>query len=209
MKNLLLLITSLIIVYILSCTNIVRGSDSNDKLQKNIADKIIRFHVIANSDSEEDQALKLKVKDAVVDYTRELLSDSSSLERTRELLLSHKDDILDIAGSVISAEGYNYSVNMSFENCYFPAKSYGDITFPPGKYNSFRITIGNSQGKNWWCVLYPPLCFVDAVHGVLPDSSKEQLQEVLGYRDYKALVYGINNDGYHVEFRFKYLTFLN
>ena len=98
---------------------------------------------------------------------------------------------------------------MSYENCYFPVKTYGDITFPAGYYNAVNIRIGASNGKNWWCVLYPPLCFVDAVHGVVPDQSKKQLEQILGYQDYQALIYGIHDDSYQVTYKFRFLTFLN
>ena len=79
-------------------------------------------------------------------------------------------------------------VKVYFENCYFPVKSYGDVTFPPGEYEAFRIDIGESAGKNWWCVLYPPLCFVDTVYGVVPDESKDKLKNVLNEEEYHAVV---------------------
>ena len=209
MKNFILLIVAVVIVYILSCVSVVKGEDSSKQLQENIASKIVRFHIIANSDSKEDQALKLKVKDAVVTYTQTLLKDSKSLNETCEIINKHKEQILAIADNVIRENGYDYFATITYENCYFPAKTYGDITFPPGNYNAFNIRIGEHKGKNWWCVLYPPLCFVDAIHSVVPDDSKKELEEILGYEDYQALIYGVNKENYTVEFKFKYLSFLN
>lgn len=207
-KNLILIVLSVVIVYILSGINVVKG-DTTKELQESIASKIVRFHVIANSDSKEDQDLKLKVKDAVVTYTQKILKDSKSLSETCAIINEHKEDIINIANSVISDNGYNYCVTIDYENCYFPAKTYGDITFPPGNYNAFNIRIGEHKGKNWWCVLYPPLCFVDAIHSVVPDESKKELETILGYEDYQALIYGENNEDYTVEIKFKYLSFLN
>ena len=97
----------------------------------------------------------------------------------------------------------NYDVAVYFENSYFPMKSYGDVTFPPGEYEAFRIDIGDHDGKNWWCVLYPPLCFVDTSYGVLPDTSKDTLKNILTEDEYNAIT------NTRVEYRCKYLTFLN
>lgn len=208
-RNFLLLTISFALVYIFSNIEIVRGD--NESLQENIASKIIRFHVIANSDSNEDQELKLKVKDSVIEYTKTLLKDSGSLDETYSLIKDNENKIIEIARETIKENGYDYDISLDYENCYFPAKTYGDITFPPGNYNAFKINIGKSEGKNWWCVLYPPLCFVDAIHAVVPEDSKKQLEDILGYHDYKALIYGTNSSekNYKIEFKFKFLTFLN
>lgn len=181
----------------------IRYIPANLEIQKALAEQIIRFHVRANSDSDADQKLKLKVKDAVVTYLSPMLELSESLEQSREILKEHIEDIKNLALVVLENEGSSYGVNVYFEESYFPMKSYGDVTFPPGVYEAFRIDIGESSGKNWWCVLYPPLCFVDASMGVLPDSSKENLKNILTDEEYNAITYT------RYEFRFKYLTFLN
>lgn len=173
------------------------------KIQAGIAKSIIRFHVRANSDSERDQELKLKVKDAVVTYMEPMLSKSASIDESRSILKEHIEDIKKLALSVLVDNGSDKSVSVYFEESYFPMKTYGDVTFPPGVYEAFRIDIGNSEGKNWWCVLYPPLCFVDATYGVLPQDSKETLENVLTEDEYNAITRE------ECEFRFKYLTFLN
>ncbi len=174
-----------------------------EQLQQGISKEIIRFHVRANSDSDEDQTLKLKVKAAVVDYLTPLLEDSSSLDETREILEEQQDNIYALSINTLRENGCDMDVKVYFEHCYFPVKSYGDVTFPPGEYEAFRIDIGESAGKNWWCVLYPPLCFVDTVYGVVPDESKDKLKNVLNEEEYHA----VTNTEY--KFRFKYLTFLN
>ena len=173
------------------------------QVQEGISKQIIRFHVRANSDSDDDQALKLKVKDRVVTYMQPLLAASSGIDESRVILNDHMDDIRDIALETIANNGYDYDVQVYFENSFFPMKSYGDVTFPPGEYEAFRIDIGEHDGKNWWCVLYPPLCFVDAAYGVLPDDSKDTLKNILTDDEYNA----ITKTQY--KYRFKYLTFLN
>lgn len=178
------------------------------KTQKEIADNIIRFHVRANSDSDEDQELKLKVKDAVVSYLQEELSLADSLDEARNILYYDSADIKNIAEEVIKSEGMAYDVQVYFETAYFPMKTYGDMTFPPGEYEAFRIDIGEAQGHNWWCVLFPPLCLVSQSYSVVPDSSKEQLKDILSEEAYDTItMQDLDENKYEV--RFKYFTFLN
>lgn len=181
------------------------GRNSEADIQQDIAEKIIRFHVIANSDSTEDQNLKIKVKDAVLTYVSPLLSNSEDINETRRILTSNTDNIIAVAKNVIAENGYSYDVTANLTADYFPTKTYGDVTFPPGDYEAYKIEIGDHEGKNWWCVMYPPLCFIDASHGVLPDSSKETLKNMLTEEEYESLTI----DNTHFVFRFKYLTFLN
>lgn len=173
-------------------------------IQKGISEKIIRFHVIANSDSEEDQQLKLKVKEAVVNYTTPLLADSHSLCESEAILQQESQTIKTIADSVIAENGYSYPVTVSLTDTYFPTKSYGNYTFPPGIYRAFEIRIGKAAGKNWWCVMYPPLCFIDLSHGVVDERGEHQMKEILTTDEFNA----ISRDQ-QVVYRFKYLKFLN
>lgn len=184
----------------------ITSKPNNDisTIQQGISHKIIRFHVIANSDSDADQALKLKVKEAVVNYTAELLCNSKSISETEDLLSSHINDIISIANNVISENDYDYPVTAEITDTYFPTKSYGSYTFPPGTYRAFQIKIGEAKGKNWWCVLYPPLCFIDISHGTVNPESEELLKETLTTDEFQAV-----SDEYTVKYRFKYLTFLN
>lgn len=172
-------------------------------VQVGIASNIIRFHVRANSDTDTDQQLKIKVKNEVVSYIQPFLENSPSIDTSREILSQHIEDIKDTALDTIHKEGFNYNVNVYFEQSYFPMKTYADVTFPPGEYEAFRIDIGEANGKNWWCVLYPPLCFVDSVYGELPESSKEELKNVLTDDEYNAIT------DVQYKYKFKYLKFLN
>lgn len=126
-----------------------------------VKDSLIRFHVIANSDNDDDQQLKLKVKNKVIDYLYPLLNDSSSLDNSRKIILDNMTEVERISKEVIKQEGYNYDVQAELSRENFPDKSYGNIILPQGNYEAFRIIIGKGQGRNWWCVMFPPLCFVD------------------------------------------------
>ena len=168
-----------------------------------LSSHIIRFHVRANSDSEKDQQLKINVKEKVVQYIEPLLKDSCSIDESRDILKEHIPEIRETAVKQLEADGSDDSVDVYFEESYFPAKTYGDVTFPPGEYEAFRIDIGDAQGRNWWCVLYPPLCFVDATYGVLPDQSKNQLKNILTEDEYNAITET------QCHYRFKYMKFLN
>ncbi len=163
------------------------GRESKAEIQHNIANEIIRFHVLANSDTEEDQALKLKVKNAVVLYMQGVLKGCDNKVEAEEMITSHKSDILQVAKQVIKEQGYDYQVTAQLENVYFPVKTYGDLTFPAGEYEAFRILIGQAEGKNWWCVMFPNLCMVNETYSIVPEDSKNQLRHVLTEEEYKSL----------------------
>ena len=134
----------------------------------------IRLHVVANSDSDKDQALKLKVRDHIIDYVNDEMvreavrkSDGTegyvgySIEESRAFITDNLDEIVDVAEKVISEEGYDYDVNAEFGVSWIPQKTYGSVIFPAGNYEALKILIGEASGRNWWCVLYPPLCLID------------------------------------------------
>lgn len=185
----------------------VAGEIHTANIQEEIAKELIRFHVRANSDSEEDQALKLKVKNAIVLFLEKELENATTLDEARNILYDDMGAITEIALDVIEEEGYEYNVDVYFEEDYFPLKVYGDMAFPPGVYEAFRVDIGGAEGKNWWCVLYPPLCFVDSAYSVVPDDTKQKFEDVLSDEAYGAIMSEECDNTY--EFRFKFLTFLN
>lgn len=126
--------------------------------------QLIRLHVLANSDSTQDQAIKLKVRDAVVEYMTPYLKDVTNAVTAREIVLSHQDALVSISKEVLESNGVNYSVKIEIGYFDFPVKSYGNLTLPAGKYEAVRVLLGNAEGKNWWCVLFPPLCFIDVTN---------------------------------------------
>ena len=123
------------------------------------AENILRFHVIANSNTAQDQALKLKVRDAVGCKISELANQSKSAEETAEIVAEHSDEIIETARRCIENEGYEYGVSIEIGEFYFPTKHYSEVSLPAGDYEAVRIIIGEGLGENWWCVLFPPLCF--------------------------------------------------
>lgn len=158
-----------------------------ENIQQNIADHIIRLHVIAHSDTAEDQALKLKVRDEVLSQIQTSLIPSETLNEAENILDEMIPAIQEIAQHKIQDEGYRYAAHVVLEERYFPAKTYGDLTFPPGTYQALCIEIGDAAGKNWWCVLFPSLCFVDETTAEVPETSKEKLEDSLSEEAYRSL----------------------
>ncbi len=185
------------------CCTILLNTIQAQVLQQSISDKILRFHVLANSDSSEDQELKLKVRDEVGIYLSGRLADASSLEDCEEIARENLPEIEQIASEVIEEEGYDYAVTASLENCLFPEKTYGSYTFPSGNYEALRVVIGEGEGQNWWCVLYPNLCFSGSMYAV-DEASGEKLSVELTDEEYAAI---LENGDYEVSF--KILKFLN
>ena len=123
-----------------------------------IYDKVLRLHVIANSDSEEDQSLKLLVRDALLEKTNILLSNVKSRDEAKTLIEENLAELQKIAKSTVKENGDSYSVSIEFSEEKYPTKTYDNVAFPAGEYLSLRIKIGSAEGKNWWCVLFPPMC---------------------------------------------------
>ncbi len=174
------------------------GTESPEEIQENIADNIIRLHVIANSDTDTDQSLKLKVRDGIIEQLQDTIAGTSSAAGAEKLLASQEDNIKNSALDIISGNGYNYPVNVSLEERYFPVKSYGDLIFPSGNYKALCVEIGEAKGRNWWCVLFPSLCFVDETYAVVPDSSKEKLKETLSEEEYESLSQDSKKDSFFI-----------
>lgn len=172
--------------------------------QRAIAEQIIRLHVIANSDTEEDQELKMKVKETIVTYLRGEMQDAVSVDEARQAIVEHLPEIEEIATEKMRAEGYDYTAEATLGESYFPVKEYGDLTFPAGDYEALRVRLGKSEGRNWWCVMYPTLCFVDSTYQVVPESSKEQLKQNLTSEEYDSLLDG----GEDVSYSWKILEWI-
>lgn len=163
--------------------------------QQGIANEVFRFHVLANSDSDEDQRVKLEVRDAVISYMKSEMSKdsdgqksvSSSAGETKRWSKEHLPELVRVADEVLEREGMDYQAQAQVTKCEFPEKRYGDVTFPQGEYEALRITLGEAVGHNWWCVLYPNLCFLDATYAVVSDDGKEELKHVLTDDEYEMI----------------------
>lgn len=177
--------------------NILASTTSSD-----IANSVFRLHVIANSDSDTDQNLKYKVRDALLEYMNNICKDCSSKSEAIELVKLHQNEFKEVALDTIKKEGFNYDVKIEIGNFEFPTKQYGDISLPAGFYDALKVEIGEAKGRNWWCVMFPSLCFVDISSGIVPEESKEDLQNVLSDEEYSLIS---NDNDYSIKFKFKLL----
>lgn len=194
-----ILVSALLIIYV--CISAVSYTHA---VTTDIADSVFRLHVIANSDSDEDQNLKYIVRDKVIEYMSSISQNASSKEEVIKIAKANLNKIQAIAAQTIRDNGYTYSVNVEVGNFSFPSKRYGDITLPPGYYDALRIKIGKAEGQNWWCVIFPPLCFVDVTSGVVPDESKEIMKENLSKEEFDL----ISKNSNEVKVKFKIVEVL-
>ena len=194
-----ILVSALLIIYV--CISAVSYTHA---VTTDIADSVFRLHVIANSDSDEDQNLKYIVRDKVIEYMSSISQNASSKEEVIKIAKANLDKIQAIASQTIRENGYTYSVNVEVGNFSFPSKRYGDITLPPGYYDALRIKIGEAEGQNWWCVMFPPLCFVDVTSGVVPDESKEIMKQNLSKEEFDL----ISKNSNEVKVKFKIVEVL-
>lgn len=190
----LLLLLLLLFIYTFICAFSYVNAVSTD-----IQESVFRLHVIANSDSEEDQNLKYIVRDKVLDYINSISGNENSKEDVINIAKANINEIKKIAENAIKENGYNYSVKLNIGNFSFPTKTYGDISFPSGFYDALKIEIGEAKGQNWWCVMFPPLCFIDVTSGVVPNESKEVIKENLSEEEYKLL----SENRSDINFKFK------
>ena len=191
----------LILIFLLFIYTIICAVSYVNAVSSNIESSVFRLHVIANSDSKEDQDLKYIVRDNILTYINEISKNASTKEEVIEIARNNIDTIKQIAQETVYENGYNYSVNIKIGNFAFPTKQYGDISLPAGFYDALRVEIGSASGQNWWCVMFPPLCFVDVSSGVVPEESKEVLQENLSYEDYNLLSENQNNSDMNFKFK--------
>lgn len=192
----ILLLAVFLILNLVSYTNYVFAG---------LQDNIFRLHILANSDSEEDQALKLAVRDSVIDYMEEINSGSKTKEETIKVVNENLKEIKEIAENKIRELGFDYEVNLEIGNFNFPTKYYGNIRLPAGNYDALKINIGEAQGQNWWCSLFPPLCFIDISSGYLEEEDKEILEDNLSEEEFML----ISSSSPDIKLKFKILELLN
>lgn len=204
--NFIFILTILVFIYIA-----LLSFNYSKAISSNLSDSVFRLHIIANSNSSADQELKLKVRDKIIEYMNTLTSNSSDKKDVISIVNNHLDSFKEIALNTIKENGYNYDVNIEIGNFNFPTKTYGDISFPAGNYDALKIEIGDAIGQNWWCVLFPPLCFVNSSTGVVPDDSKNTLKENINSESYEIISEGNNsNDNTSdIKIKFKIIEFFN
>lgn len=154
-----------------------------EQMQKDISDGIVRLHIVANSESVHDQNVKLKVRDAVIEAQSEIFVDGIKKELTKE----EKKKLLDVTIEVLNKEEVGYGAKVETGKFYFPTKKYENITLPAGNYDAVKVILGNAEGQNWWCVMYPPLCFTKSAVGKADEKSLNILKESLTEFEYEII----------------------
>lgn len=189
-----------LIILILFITYILLSIFSySNAVSEDISNSVFRLHVIANSDSKEDQDLKYLVRDELIKYMNSISQNISSKAEAISLVEESKYEFYTIAKQVIVDNGFDYDVDIEIGNFSFPTKTYGDISLPAGFYDALKVEIGSASGKNWWCVMFPSLCFVDVSNGIVPEESKENLQDNMQEEDYNL----ISSDTLEFKLKFK------
>ena len=199
--KMVIILSFLLFIYTSICAFSYANNIFND-----IENSVFRLHVLANSDSKEDQDLKLLVRDQLLEYMNQLCSNCKTKEQAIEIVEDNKEQFKQIALETIKNAGYSYDVNINIGNFEFPTKNYGDITLPAGYYDALRVEIGEAKGQNWWCVMFPPLCFVDISSGVVTEESKELLEKNMNEEEFALIS---DNSDNQIKFKFKLLEFFN
>ena len=158
---------------------------STSTLQQQIATQVLRFHIRANSDTVADQQKKLRIKQSLLEWLTPILSENTSKSETIQCIRKNLPDIRKEATRMAAPE----PVTVTLQKEWFPEKTYGTCTFPEGIYDALRVDIGQAKGHNWWCVLYPSLCFADALEPSMTEEGKEKLQQVLDEDAYDILLH--------------------
>lgn len=194
-------ITLILLLFLYTTINAISYVEA---VSTDISDSVFRLHVIANSDSNEDQALKYKVRDNLLKYMNNICRNCASKQEAINLVTKHQEEFKQVALDTIKKEGYSYNVKINIGNFEFPTKQYGDISLPAGYYDALRVEIGEAKGRNWWCVMFPSLCFIDVSSGIVPEESKEELQNILSDEEYSIIS---DNSDNGIKFKFKLIEF--
>ena len=197
--KIILILTLLLFIYTTIC-----AISYAQNISTNISESVFRLHILANSDSQEDQKLKYIVRNKLLEYMNSLCNNCTSKNEAISIVEENKENFKNIALKTIRDEGYSYDVNINIGNFEFPTKNYGDISLPAGYYDALRVEIGEAKGHNWWCVMFPPLCFVDISTGIVPEESKKTLENNLSEEEFALVSDKSNNE---IQFKFKLLEF--
>ena len=196
---------SFIILFLLFLYILISAQNYSFAISSDLSQAVFRLHVIANSNSKEDQDLKLKVRDNLLNYMNNICSDCKTKAEAMKIANENKQIFQEIAEKTIKENGYNYDVKVNINNFYFPTKSYGDISLPAGYYDALRVEIGKAEGQNWWCVMFPSLCFIDISSGIVDKSGKENLEKNVEDESFKIISQSENNSS--IKFKFKIIEF--
>ena len=185
MKN---CITSVILCFVFIFTTIFLFPFTPDvSTQETLSEHVLRFHVLADTNSQTDQHIKLLVRDAILSYTTPLLTNAANADEVKQILTPLLPKLTALANQVLASSDVTYTASVHIEMAYFPIKQYGTLLLPPGEYEALRVVLGEGRGKNWWCLVFPSLCFLDGTTAVLPEEQRLTLKKLLPETEYQAL----------------------
>lgn len=196
----ILLILFLIVLFLIVNIKYYASAVSSE-----LNENIFRLHIIANSDSDSDQKLKLKVRDSIISFMEELEKQCKTKDDVINIVNSNISNFENIAKNTIKENGFDYDVSIEVGEFYFPTKYYGNISMPAGMYDAIKIEIGDAKGQNWWCSLFPPLCFTDISSGIVDEEANMQLEKNLDNEEYSI----ITSTSSTYKFKFKLVEILN
>ena len=197
--KMIFILSILLFLYTTICAISYAQSVSSD-----ISESVFRLHVIANSNSTEDQNLKYTIRDNLLEYMNEICKTCYSKQEAINIVKQNQHKFKEIAINTINEQGYSYNVNIEIGNFEFPTKTYGDISLPAGFYDALKVEIGEAKGQNWWCVIFPPLCFVDISSGIVPEESKEEMENSMSEEEFALIS---DQKDTTIKFKFKLLEF--
>lgn len=195
-KWLLAVLYSLIFLLLLFCFYA-------EKINQDLSDSMIRLHIVANSNNDADQSVKYRVRNAVVEYMRERMGSLGNKTAAKEYVGSHTSELETVANSVLSREGFTETARVSVGKFAFPTKRYANVILPAGYYDAVKIDIGKAEGENWWCVMFPPLCFVDDSKGEMDEEYMNVLKEELSEEEVDMILSSDSEKDIPVEIKFR------
>lgn len=186
---------------------VVSANSYAQNVNQNLSSSFFRFHVVANSNSKVDQDLKYQVRDALISHMNTLCENVSQKEDAIQIAKNHLSSFETIAKQTILSNGFDYPVKVEVGNFPFPTKNYGEISLPSGYYDALKVTIGNGGGENWWCVMFPPLCFIDPTTGVVEEETMQEIQNSLSKEEISLIESETENTNQEITFKFKIVEF--
>ena len=195
----------ILLIAILALAGIIGSAATiySESTIRGISENIIRLHIVAQSDSNIDQEIKLEVRDSIMEYLSGKVDITNTVPETIDIIKNELPNIENIAKEVLNGSGHNMNAKAEYGNFAFPTKQYENIELPAGNYNALRVTLGEGEGNNWWCVIFPPLCFADSSDGKINKEADEKLKENLSEDQYNIITSTDDEGTIPVTFRFK------
>ena len=201
-KKFLFSIPSILILFVIFLLTLI--SSYSNTVISDISNNVLRLHVIANSDSEKDQNVKYQVRDILLEYMKEH-TQIKTKEEAISFINSNICTLTDLTNQILSKNNCNYVAHISITNSNFPTKTYANTSFPAGNYQALKVELGKASGQNWWCVMFPPLCFVNVSDGILSPESNQAMKENLTDEEYRL----ISSDETDIQIKFKLVEWIN